>query len=204
MFKHVLLYIFVLVALPMFSQGEEPGHPILDNFSVIEIGGKVFVSVTVGQGNTCSGINVLRSDNQLSYDTVGHVSGVCGSTSHPITYSFTDATPVKNRTSYYKVELGGVGYTTVIAMLIIDTEEFGFQIRPNPAVGDVIIHFENDNNEQVEFSLYSLTGHHLKSISTINDFVQLNVSEFENGMYIFMLKEDSDRAPVKGKLIVKH
>ena len=194
----------MLLGGALFAQQEEPGHPILDNFSVLEISGKVFVSVTISQGNTCSGINVLRSADSVAYDTVGHVSGVCGSASHPVTYSFTDAAPIKNKTSYYKVELGGVGYTTVISILIIDTEAYGFQIRPSPARNQVKIYFENENHEMTNFLMYSVGGHQVMSLSSSEEYFDFNVADLENGIYIFSIRNNSNEKPIVGKLAVNH
>ncbi len=196
--------LLLLLSVNLIAQKEDPGHPILDDFKVFEISGKVFIDVTISSGNTCNGITVWRSADSLSFTKVGEVVGICGNSNSPISYNFTDANPIKNIKSYYKVELGGAGFTNTVSITIIDTEAFGFQVRPNPANEKATIYYENSTNEEFELILFDISGNKiLTQKSTTNAF---NVDAFDlgNGLYFFSISKSLDQERVIGKLMVQH
>ncbi len=202
--KQILVALLVLLSFNVMAQYDTNGHPILDSYSVFEISGKVFINVTVSSGNTCRGIKVLRSVDSVSYEVVGEVSGTCGSTVRAVSYSFTDSNPIKNKRIFYRVELGHVGYTYAVGITIIDTEEFGYQVRPNPANVSTKIYFENPHNDEVEMILYSLSGVQvLNQVSYTNEF-QVDCSNLAAGMYMFRLRKSFAQEQVIGKLVVRH
>ena len=202
--KHILIALFALLSLNLVAQNEANGHPILDSYDVFEISGKVFINVTVSSGNTCRGISVLRSSDSITYESIGHVPGTCGSTVRSVSYSFTDPNPIKNRKLFYKVELGSVGYTNAVAITIIDTEEFGYQVRPNPANNEARVYFENPHNDEFELSLYNLSGIQVLNQTSNNNEFQLTCSNLPAGMYVFRLGKSFDQKQVIGKIIIQH
>lgn len=199
-FNILILLTFLLCKVAVAQKG----HPILDDYDVFQLNGKVYISVTVSSGQTCNGINVQRSADSLSYQQIGHVVGICGSSASPITYDFVDDYPIKNKTSYYRVELGGYGYTTVASILVIDTQEFGFQVRPSPARDNTIIYFDNPQQEEFELVLFNLSGLKVKTKHTISNSFELNVSDLNKGLYFFTIGKNYDEQKTIGKLMVQH
>ncbi len=197
------IWVVILFCASNLLQAQK-GHPILDDLDVFEVSGKVFISVTISSGNTCNGITVERSTDSLIYNEVGSVAGVCGSSSTPVTYNFTDEKPVKNKKSYYRVELGGNGFTDVISILVIDTKEFGFQVRPNPANEKAIIYFENPQQDQFELVVYDFLGAKILVKTTTNNSFELNTSNYNKGFYVFSISQAHDQQKTIGKLMVQH
>ncbi len=202
--KRIFYLLVLLISTSTMAQQEGPGHPILDKYNVFETGGKVYISCTISSGNTCNGIDVFRSDDSLNFTNVGNVAGLCGSSSSPVTYDFVDDTPILNKPSYYKLELGGYGYTIVKIVTVIDTKVFGFQVRPNPANEKAVIYYQNDNNNEFEFVLYNLSGFQISSqISTTNKF-DVNTAALTKGLYFFTIIKSSTQEKLIGKLVVQH
>jgi hypothetical protein len=179
-------------------------NPIVDEFDVFESGGKVYLSCIISSGNTCNGIDVLRSIDSLNFDVVGHIGGICGNSLTPTPYNFIDKTPIKNRISYYKLEFGGYGFTKIISVHVIDTEEFGFQIRPNPANYKTTIYFENTENDEYQLSLYNMNGIEVLSQSTSTNQFELQIGNLLSGIYIFTISKDRYKQKKIGRLVVQH
>jgi len=198
--KIPILFALLLIGNISFAQL----HPILDKFDVFEAGGKVYISCVISSGSTCSGIDVLRSEDSLNFISVGHIGGVCGSSSEPVAYNFTDENSVKNKPIYYKLELGGYGFTNILSVEIIDTKEFGFQIRPNPTNASTIIYFQNPNNTKHTLSILNNLGAIVLSETTIQNFFSFDVSNIPSGIYPFFISIDTHNNRVFGKLLIQH
>lgn len=199
--KIIVLAFLFLSGIYAFAQK----HPILDRLDIFEANGKVYVSCVISAGNTCNGIDLLRSTDSLNYEPVGHVGGVCGSSSEPVSYIIIDDNPPKNKTLHYKLNLGGYGYTESISIKIIDTREFGFQIRPNPANEKATIYFENRNQGLTyNLSLFDNNGINISFLSTTTNFFEINTLTFPSGIYTFIISRDTGEPAVSGKLLVIH
>lgn len=194
--------IFVLLVIGKTSYAQF--HPILDRFDVFEASGKVYISCVISSGSTCNGIDVLCSEDSTNFITVGQIGGVCGSSSEPIAYNFIDENPIRNKRIYYKLELGGYGYTNILSVQIIDTKEFGFQIRPNPASEGAIIYFQNSTNTEHTLSILNNLGIIVLSEKTNQNFFSIDVNHIPSGIYPFIISIDSLNDRVFGKLIVQH
>ena len=201
--KHIFYLLLLLVSTSAMAQNDN-GHPILDKYNVFESGGKVYISCTISSGNTCNGIDVFRSEDSLYFDNIGNIAGICGSSSSPVSYDFVDETPILNKTSYYKLELGGYGYSTVTALKVIDTQGFDFQVRPNPANDYSIIYFENDFNNKFELILFNHSGNIILTKETFTNQFDLNTAVLNKGLYFFSITKLASAESVIGKLVVQH
>jgi hypothetical protein len=179
-------------------------NPILDKFDVFESGGKVYINCIISSGNTCNGIDVLRSADSINFEIIGNISGICGNSSTPTTYNFVDNNPIKNKPSYYKLELGGQGFTKILSVHIIDTEAFGFQVRPNPVKNQTTIYFENNENSEHKLSLYNTNGAEVLTQNTSTNQFYIEVTSLPSGIYIFLISKDNFSHNTKGKLVVQH
>lgn len=199
-FKISLLFALLIIGKTSYSQL----HPILDRFDIFEASGKVYISCVISSGSTCNGIDVLRSDDSVNFISVGHIGGVCGSSSVPVTYNFIDENPIKNKPIYYKLELGGYGFTNILPLQIIDTKEFGFQIRPNPASESAIIYFQNPTNTEHTLSILNNLGITVLSKKTNQNFFLFEVNHIPSGIYPFIISIDSFNNKVFGKIVIQH
>lgn len=194
--------IFVLVVIGQTSYAQL--HPILDRFDVFEASGKVYINCVISSGSTCNGIDVLRSEDSVNFISVGHIGGVCGSSSEPVTYNFIDENPIKNKLIYYKLELGGYGYTNILSVQIIDTKEFGFQIRPNPTSESAIIYFQNSTNTEHTLSILNNLGILVLSEKTNQNFFFLDLYHLPAGIYPFSISGNPYNKGIFGKLVIQH
>jgi len=176
-------------------------HPLLDNFYIVESNGSVVLNWTIKGGSTCNGIQIYRSSDSLNFYQIEDIAGVCGSSSTPQPYNFTDNSPVKNKTNYYRLELGQEGFTSVISIEIIEVGRNGNQVRPNPAKDNARIYFNNTKSEASNLFLYESSGTILLSQTSDSDYFDLNLSGISSGTYVFIIYQ-TDRLVTTGRIII--
>jgi hypothetical protein len=194
--------LFILILSLFISELRGQGHYLLDHLSLTEINGKVQISLTMSSGNTCNGIRFYRSEDSINFVEIGQIYGVCGLIDAPANYSFIDEQPILNKKSYYKVELGNEGFSDVLSIEIINTSEFGFHVRPNPATDKAIIYFENPYQEKFQLQLISNTGKLMAELQTNSNAFELDLTALPSGLYYFLIYRNEVFIGKKGKLIV--
>lgn len=112
-FAFICLFLFTSESRTGFAQST----PLLTKFNGTAYNNQVYLSWEIGQGSTCNGIGVMRSVDSVSFVEIGSIEGVCGSTSEPQSYTFTDLTPQSNRTNYYRLNLGGLAFSSVLKFM---------------------------------------------------------------------------------------
>ncbi len=174
----------------------------LSHFSLATGNGKVVLNWTIDAGNTCLGIEIVRSTDGQSFTPIGNIGGICGSINEPISYSFVDDSPVPNQTNFYKLLLGLSIESEVQSVEIIDLNDAGFQIRPHPVHQDGLLYFQNDLRERHILSLHQLNGHLLSEEETESDHFILDLSVWPSGLYPFQIKHArSGAVKAKGRLV---
>jgi hypothetical protein len=161
--------------------------------------GKAYLRWTISQGNTCDGITILRSEDQISYTQIGEISGVCGSTDSAQTYLFTDENPVLNKTNFYKLQFGLTGITATQSVYLFSAG--GYSLYPNPANQQSRLFFSN-NGKKVSLLLYNLSGQAVQSIETTDNFFTINTSNLAASRYLYVVH--LPQSTIKGKLLVVH
>lgn len=197
--KIFLTCIFSFAAANIFAQH----NPILDNYFIAENNGKVFLNWTIVSGSTCNGIQIYRSTDNISYTQIGSIAGICGSSSSPVNYNFTDENPVKNKTNCYRLELGGNGSSEILSVEIIDIANGGYQIRPNPFSIQTKIYFDNNRKQKSQLSIFNLTGKLVFATSSNEDFFELNAIDFLSGIYFFSITTEENLPKASGKIEVQ-
>ncbi len=197
------LILVLLIVAATYTSGAAQTHPMLSNFSVAEINGQTYLSWTIIAGSTCSGIQIYRSTDSLNFTMIGEISGVCGSVSEPQNYSFTDSDPVFNSVNYYKLELGGQGFSQVVSVKIIALQN-GYQVQPQPANAETRIYFDNDQGQQHELSVYNTAGVKIMSSITESNYFHVITAKFPAGVYVFTIAGSGDGRTVQGKFAVHH
>ncbi|MEW6773103.1 MAG: T9SS type A sorting domain-containing protein [Bacteroidota bacterium] len=196
--------IFLFLLMVMFKQYYSQTELVLDNFEVYRTENKVNITCVIKSGKTCNGIEVLRSEDSVHFTLIGRIEGICGSTSEPVWYYFTDDLPVKNKTMYYKLYLGGYGYSNIIAFKLLDTKNQGYLISPHPADNYAIIYFENENKNFYTLNVFNEKGVKGYSDNTNENYFQINTSQFANGVYFFSITNNSGQQNILGKMLIKH
>lgn len=197
--KGLIIFIFLSVANPhLFAQQAD----VLDRFTTIQTEETILFNWVIASGSTCNGIRILRSEDSLSFNQIGEILGICGSRSSPIPYSFTDASPIANKTNYYKLQLGDQrNYSNVLAVKFIKLNGGGYTIKPDPVSDEVTIHFQNTSQQTLTFRLIDAQGKQVFTIIGIeDDFISFNRAGIKSGTYMFFLQYNGE-VRTRGKII---
>lgn len=203
MFNSYINKFIGLVLFLAFFNGEtfSQSHPILENFYLIETNGSVILNWTIKGGSTCNGIQIYRSTDTINYSQVGEIAGVCGNSSSPQPYTYTDDSPEKNKINYYKLQLGQEGFTTIISVEIIDVGNSGNQVRPNPAKDNARIYFKNEKNENSTLFMYGSSGTVVLNENSDTDYFDLDFSGIISGTYVFTIYQ-GNKSVTTGRIII--
>lgn len=188
----------ILIGFTSFSQNET----VVGYFNATELNGRVLLTWNIKQGNTCNGVKVEHSIDSLSFTEIGSIEGVCGSNSANVAYEFTHQDPTLNAVNYYRLLMGGIGYSWVISEKIVAIEDVGYTIAPHPVTEQSVLYFENPNNKEYRLSVSSLSGKIAYSEQQIGEQINLGLLGFESGYYYFELQEVGTSTSVRGKFLV--
>ena len=153
----VFMAVFLMMWLPI-QVCHAQVHPSIQKFEIFTVSGKVALRWTMKPGNTCLGTGILRSADDVSFDQIGIIGGVCGSPDNPVTYTFIDSFPLTDRTAYYKLVLGLLGETMAIPYRYIDFTRQKALVYPNPFNNMATVVFAQEPVDEVLVSLYAADG----------------------------------------------
>lgn len=198
--KTTLMTLILLMNIPTILAQDNPVD--IDNYSIIESEGFVYISLTISAGSSCNGLTFYRSTDSIHFEIIGQIHGVCGLSNSPTSYQYIDNNPVFNQKSYYKVGLGPYFFTDTKAIELIDTRLFGFHIRPNPASNQVQVYFENPYYDRFTVTIYNLYGACVWENITTENFQFIDLTSFLSGTYFIRFTKNNLLLTEKGKLIV--
>jgi len=193
--------VFICVVLSALNAAAQDGTVQL-RFSATEVSGKVFLEWTMDLGQTCNGIDIKRSTDNLNFSLIGNIQGICGSPFDTVSYSFIDEAPILNQINYYRLTLGNLGPSQTLTVEIISLEGTGYQVRPNPMVETGRIYFDNDRSEEHSLTLFSNNGRAIRNAVTRNDFFELNTSDLAPGIFIFRINREDGIEKAVGRFMV--
>jgi len=198
---NLLLCLILLVAkLNTSAQSSE----ILGKFSASETSRSVYLNWSIFAGSTCNGIQIQRSIDSINFVQIGNIPGICGSTTYVQSYDFTDDNPVKNKINYYQLTLGNTGVSEILSVDVINIQNRGYQIRPNPVTNHAKIYFANERKEEHQFTLFNQWGAQLFSLKTVQEYFDLDASSLSSNVYLFAITDSQNATIAKGKLVVQH
>lgn len=181
--KALLLFVLKMFPVLAWSQFE------VTYFELTQTGKSVELSWQIKEGSTCNGIRILRSTDSVNFTQIGEVQGICGSTTIPQAFDFTDESPVNNTRNYYKLEFGLGEYWLVKSVSFIFVEH-GFFEMENPAQFTSPLFFKTEakltlriitTNGQVLFSTQIL-----KSAYTLGELF----SSFPSGLFFIEVADE--------------
>lgn len=176
---------------------------ILNNFNAFEAEGKVTLNWVIKSGSTCNGITIFRSVDEVNFEIIGDIQGVCGNLSQPEPYSFVDMNPVKNAINCYKLELGNYGFTEAVKIEIIDIGTSGYQIRPHPISATGKIFFSNKQLSSHQITFYNAEGKIVYASITEQEFFEIDGRNFSSGLYFFVISNLDGNASITGKIVFR-
>ncbi len=193
---------FFILCLLILSSSFAQNEAVIGYFNATELNGRVFLTWNIKQGNTCNGVKVEHSVDSVNFAEIGSIEGVCGSNSANVAYEFTHHNPTLNAVNYYRLLLGGVGYSWVISEKLVAINELGYTIAPQPITEKSTLYFENPNNKEHRFIVSSLSGGIVHSELSLGEQINLGELKFRSGIYYFELQEVGTSTNVRGKFIV--
>ncbi|WP_258541151.1 T9SS type A sorting domain-containing protein [Parvicella tangerina] len=165
----------------------------VSDFELLEVQNGIFVNWEIDSGYTCQGVDILRSDDGVDFYEVGHISGVCGSLSKSVAYSFLDDSPSPGITNHYRLKLNGKGYTEILSLFYQSVPDQGVLVFPNPSLDrNVTVKYANPNQEKMQIEIYDINGHLVfRQISATNE-VRINLGAYQSGAYIVRVSSQEE------------
>jgi len=186
--------------MPLCSVGQN--EDVIAGLSATEFNGKVLLTWSIKKGNTCNGVKVLHSLDSTNFAQIGSIEGICGSTAESISYDFTHLDPDKNAVNYYRLQLGGIGFSWIVNAEVLDLAGTNYVLRPNPVVGTSELFFDNGTNATFELKVFGLDGIPVHEAETNGELFLLDTQDFLPGFYHFVISKKGELPKIKGKLEV--
>lgn len=186
------------VGLSVLGLGQ--GHPLLDNFSVRQVGDHIQLDFGIIGGASCNGVQLLRSADGEKFYQINEIQGICGGSEFTEQYTLIDDSPFQSTTNHYKLVLGTQGESEVLMIQFVDLDA-GYNIAPNPVQEWVLIRFDNPTEKAFEFSMFDLAGAQVRPNTVVTSAeIHLWLSDLIPGIYIFQLKGEDGRL-ITGKIL---
>lgn len=197
--RRFLLIFSFLFTVNAFAQNED----VIEYLSVSEFNGKVLISWSILQGNTCNGVEILHSLDSVNFSEIGNIEGICGSSQESIACEYTDTSPEPNARNYYRISLGGIGFSWIVGIDIVALGKNASIVRPNPINEASELHFDNESNSEFSLNVYSDNGIFVHSEDTMSDNFTLKKSDYSSGIYFYILRSDQVDRTIYGKFAVQ-
>lgn len=174
-FRVLSVLSFLLLCVSVKSQS----HYLLSKLGATRHDNRIIINWTIKQGGSCFGIGILRSTNNVDYQKIGEITGVCGSSESEQNFVFVDEHPEKNKIHYYVLELGFSGKSAPP----LEAEYFDFErskslVLPNPLVSDAKIKFINPNLDRHTLLVFDAMGKFVSSQISESDEFLLRHADF--------------------------
>jgi len=183
-------FFWLVLISTSFNFTHAQNEDVVLNLSATEFSGKVLLTWSIIQGNTCNGINILHATDTNNYTSIGSIEGICGSTAETIDYQFTDNSPGLNQTNFYKLSMGGLGFSYSVNIEVIDAGDETYIVSPNPVSAESQLIFNNENQEKVTITFFNERGEIIDEQSSSEQSILIDRSNFTQGVYFFVLKSD--------------
>jgi hypothetical protein len=195
---YFLLLLFCFESLNSIGQNEE----IIDVFSVETFGQSVLLNFRINSGYNCNGIDVLHSTDSVNFTEIYSFEGICGSTTESISYQYTDVYPEMNSVNYYRLYLGGPGFSWIVSTFVLDLQNASL-VKPNPIISTSELLFENNGVEDHQLQIFDLSGALLFTANTNEDRFFISQAELPKGTFVYEIRNLETGLEMKGKFIVQ-
>ena len=192
-----LVYLFLWTSIST-AQDENLSY----SFNVSEASNLVYVRCVLSAGYTCNGILLERSPDSIFFDQIGEIPGICGDANFAISYEFIDEKPIRNAESFYRLELGGYGYTHVVKIKLIDLGANTIQLRPNPSQNTSTLYIKNRKKHTHQIEVFNLLGSLVYTFNTQNEELTFYTDTWLRGIYIIKVYNTQTGDLQSAKLIV--
>lgn len=142
------------------------------------------------KGSICDGIMIMRSTDNINFEKVVEIFGVCGSISEAISYEFIDQEPITGDSSFYKLDPGINGELSVKSIFIIGLKENQSLVSPNPFSSASKLYYNlNDVNSQL--IVFDQRGRQLFNSEVSQYPFDLNFAHETKGIFYYLIVTDN-------------
>lgn len=194
------VHLIIFLGFSVFSQAQN--EEVIESFSAEVYNESVLINFRINSGFTCNGIDVLHSTDSVNFSPVYTFEGICGSTTESIAYEYTHANPVKNSKNYYRLYLGGPGFSWVINVLVIDLTNSSL-VKPNPLISTSELIFENNAVTDHQLVISNIYGQTVFSGTTNGSNFILYRNDFIPGVYLYSIIDKEKGNQITGRLMVQ-
>jgi hypothetical protein len=195
-------FITILGILAILSNSNAQETIILDGFVGVPQSQQIQLRWVISAGQTCNGIFIVRSSDNLYWVNIGDIPGVCGSSSTPVPYNFIDTSPIGNSINFYRLELGGQGYSPVVSVPFYDFSSKGYVLIPNPVHETAMLYFGTSTTETFDIAFFDASGKLVKQLSGVGGSCKVDASQLMPAIYFFVI-ERKGKSKVLGKMVVQ-
>lgn len=193
--KQFLITLFFFNTIVAYSQA-------LVSFNAQLIKHSVRLEFVIRGGFTCQGIRVERATDSINFSGIYEFSGVCGGSSSDIKYTYTDNSPISNKTNYYRLDLRTYGVSDIVSVYYLDLGDNNYLCIPNPCTTNCKLFFVNEEKRKLQFLVFDVNGNETTRFFTIENSINISQLHLTNGVYFFSLR-DEDKIISKGKFMMR-
>jgi len=170
-------------------------------FNAVALGDSIRLMFTIGSGSTsCAGYQVLKGSDSLTLYPIFVYPGICGTTSSPESYTYTDISPNKNTPNFYRILIPPSDYSQMLRVDLAASFT-NMVIFPQPAEDLLNIIILNKKFFYYEMKIYDRFGRKMgETTGNSSDRITLNISGFPIGVYAFMIIDINGNA-YRGKFL---
>ena len=132
---------------------------------------------------------VQRSQDGENFEEIGQVAG-SGTTNTAKNYKFDDNNPYKGISYYQLIQVDFDGTKNPLPIMFVEVSSpFESKVYPNPVKEMLYI----QSNSEALLEVFDIAGRQVKSQPIMEGLFQMNVKEFESGVYFFTLTSGDQR-----------
>lgn len=192
---HITLFLSMMLSLAGMAQNQD--H-ILRNFYGTVSDDGIVLRWTIRGGNQCDGTIISRAADNLNFDKVGEIPGICGGADDQ-SYLFEDLAPVENQINYYRLDFGQLGPSTALEVAFYNYNQAGYLIANSTDM--LSFHIKQLNPSQLEVQLYNSNGVLLYSKSQSSPDFEIPKYNLDNGVILYRISDDKGFLE-RGKLVL--
>jgi len=191
------VFILMMSLFGSVALAQDP-HPILRSFTAFKQPNGIALRWVIKGGQQCKGVKIYRAEDDLIFNQITHVEGICGSATEDETYTHFDNSPSSNTYNFYRLEMGFQGFTDTISVFF---EDFGIKehLVQTSGNGSYRILYSNDNNKEAFLRGFDLSGKELIQETSTTSDVSFDATGLRAGIYVFRISGVSE-TDIHGKI----
>lgn len=158
----MIRWVLFLSLVPAAWSVSAQEHPFLSFFTVKEGFGTVVLDWEMIAGNTCEGIDILRSLDGVDFVVAGTIPGLCGDIDEPVPYGWTDTDPPELATVHYRLKLGLNGFSSIQSVDLVQLTSEEHRFLPSPMQGEGVLLLRVPASALVDLRISDASGRQVR------------------------------------------